>query len=111
LAKALGGKRADAFIDTSGDGYVEMAVRMGIRSDRIDTIIDFEAAQRYRVKTDGNSKAGNAEVLGKVADMVDKGRVEIPIAKTYPLNRVKQAYKELERHHTHGKIVLVASVN
>ncbi|HWD88513.1 MAG TPA: NADP-dependent oxidoreductase [Mucilaginibacter sp.] len=111
LAKALGGKKADAFIDTSGDGYVEMAVRMGIRSDRIDTIIDFEAAQRYRVKTDGNSKAGNAEVLGKVADMVDKGDVEIPIAKTYPLNRVKQAYKELEKHHTHGKIVLVASAN
>jgi NADPH:quinone reductase-like Zn-dependent oxidoreductase len=111
LAKALNGKKADAFIDTSGDGYVELAVKMGIRSDRIDTIIDFDAAQRHRVKTDGNSKGGNAEVLGKIADMVGKGDVEVPIAKTYPLNRVKQAYKELEKHHTHGKIVLVASAN
>jgi NADPH:quinone reductase-like Zn-dependent oxidoreductase len=50
-------------------------------------------------------------VLGKVADMVDKGDIEIPIAKTYPMNRVKEAYKQLEKHHTHGKIVLVASAN
>lgn len=111
LAKALNGKKADAFIDTSGDGYVELAVKMGIRADRIDTIIDFEAAQRYKVKTDGNSKAASAEVLGKVANMVDKGDVEVPIAKTYPLDQVQEAYQELEKHHTHGKIVLVASAN
>jgi len=111
IERALNGKKADAFIDTSGDGYVEMAVKMGIPADRIDTIIDFEAAQRYKVKTDGSSAVPATEVLGKVADMVAKGDVEVPIAKTYPLNRVKEAYKELEKHHTHGKIVLIASAN
>jgi NADPH:quinone reductase-like Zn-dependent oxidoreductase len=111
IAEALNGKKADAFIDTAGDGYVELAVKMGIRADRIDTIIDFEAAQRYKVKTDGNSVAANAGVLATVADMVDKGDIEVPIARTYPLNRVKEAYKELEKHHTRGKIVLIASAN
>ena len=47
-------------------------------------------------------------MLAIVAEMVDSGDVEIPIAKTYPLNKVKEAYRELEKHHTHGKIVLVA---
>jgi len=111
LTKALNGKKADAFIDTAGDGYVELAVNMGIPANRIDTITDFEAAQRYKVKTDGGSAVPSTEVLGKVADMVAKGDVEVPIAKTYPLNRVKEAYKELEQHHTHGKIVLIASAN
>lgn len=111
IEDALDGRKANAFIDTHGDGYVDLAVKLGIRSDRIDTIIDFEAAQRHHVKTAGNSDGANAEVLGIVADMVDSGDVEIPIAKTYPLDKVKEAYRELEKHHTHGKIVLIASTN
>jgi NADPH:quinone reductase-like Zn-dependent oxidoreductase len=108
---ALNGKKADAFIDTSGKGYVAMAVYMGISPDRINTIIDFEAAEKYKVKTDGSAAAGNAGVLGEVAAMVNNGDVDIPIAKTYPLSEVIQAYDELEKHHTMGKIVLIASAN
>jgi NADPH:quinone reductase-like Zn-dependent oxidoreductase len=111
IKQALEGGKANAFIDTHGGGYVELAVKLGIRADRIDTIIDFKAAQRYHVKTAGNSDGANAEVLGIVAEMVDSGDVEIPIANTYPLNKVKEAYRELEKRHTHGKIVLVASDN
>ena len=111
IENALGGKTADAMIDTSGHGYVELAIHMDIPADRIDTIIDFEAAEKYKVKTAGNADAGSAEVLGKIADMVAKGDVQVPIAKTYPLNQVKEAYNELEKHHTSGKIVLIASAN
>jgi NADPH:quinone reductase-like Zn-dependent oxidoreductase len=32
--------------------------------------------------------------------------IEIPIAKVYPLAEVREAYRELERRHTRGKIVL-----
>jgi NADPH:quinone reductase-like Zn-dependent oxidoreductase len=30
----------------------------------------------------------------------------VPIARTYPLEQVRDAYRELEGHHTQGKIVL-----
>jgi NADPH:quinone reductase-like Zn-dependent oxidoreductase len=33
--------------------------------------------------------------------------LEIPIARVYPLAEVRAAYRELERRHTLGKIVLV----
>jgi NADPH:quinone reductase-like Zn-dependent oxidoreductase len=46
-----------------------------------------------------------------LASMINNGELEIPIAKTYPLNQVKEAYQELEQHHTHGKIILIASAN
>jgi D-arabinose 1-dehydrogenase-like Zn-dependent alcohol dehydrogenase len=31
----------------------------------------------------------------------------VPIAATYPLERVKDAFAELEQGHTRGKIVLI----
>jgi NADPH:quinone reductase-like Zn-dependent oxidoreductase len=111
LKTVLNGRIADAFIDTVGKGYVQIAVKMGIHPERIDTIVDYEAAGKYKVKTKGNLAAANAKVLGALADMIYNGELEIPIAKTYPLNQVQEAYKELEQHHTHGKIILVVSAN
>ncbi len=101
------GDHVDAFIDTVGNGYVELAIRLGIPVNRINTIIDFAAAQKYGVKTDGNSKAAKAEVLSELAGLIAAGSLEIPIAKTYHLDEVRDAYTELEKGHTHGKIVLV----
>jgi len=105
--RAASGGHADVFIDTFGNGYVELAINLGIPPDRIDTIIDFAAAEKYGVRTDGNSKGARAEVLSELAGLIDAGRLEIPIAKVYPLDEVREAYTELEQRHTHGKIVLV----
>jgi NADPH:quinone reductase-like Zn-dependent oxidoreductase len=96
----------DAFIDTFGGGYVEMAIGLGVAPDRIDTIIDREAAQTYGTKTDGNATAATAEVLAELAGLIAEGRLEIPVAKVYPLTEVREAYRELEQRHTLGKIVL-----
>jgi NADPH:quinone reductase-like Zn-dependent oxidoreductase len=104
--RAVSGGRVDAFLDTFGDGYVELALELGAAPERIDTIADFEAAAKYGVKTDGNAAGGNAQVLAELADLVDKGLLEIPIAKVYSLDQVQDAFRELERGHTHGKIVL-----
>src|SRR5690348_9953775 len=51
---------ADAFIDTHGDGYVELALALGVAADRIDTIADYAAAQKHGVKTDGGPRLGQA---------------------------------------------------
>ena len=100
------GDHVDAFIDTFGGGYVEMAIGLGVAPDRIDTIIDREAAQKYGTKSDGNAAAATAEVLAELAGMIAEGRLEIPIAKTYPLTEVREAYRDLEQRHTLGKLVL-----
>ena len=42
-----------------------------------------------------------------MAELVASGQIEVPIAATYPLERVKDAYDELEKRHTRGKIVLI----
>ena len=106
IREASGGK-VDAFIDTHGGGYVDMAIQLGVSPDRIDTIIDMEAAKKYGTKTDGNQAGAKAEVLAELAGLMAAGKLEIPISKVYRLADVREAYRELERHHTHGKIVLV----
>lgn len=104
--RAASGGKVDAFIDTFGGGYVELAIRLGVAPARIDTIIDFPAAAKYGVKTEGSYAAANADVLGQLAGLIAAGRLEIPIAKVYPLAQVREAYRELEQRHTRGKIVL-----
>ena len=89
-----------------GSSYVELALELGVPKERIDTIIDFAAAEKHGVKTKGNSDAATADVLFELAGFMNAGRLEIPIAKVYPLANVRDAYRELEKHHTRGQIVL-----
>jgi NADPH:quinone reductase-like Zn-dependent oxidoreductase len=48
-----------------------------------------------------------AEVLAELAGLIDAGHLEVPIAHTYPLAAVREAYRELERRHTLGKVVVI----
>ena len=97
----------DAFVDTYGDGYVDLALDLGVAHDRINTVIDFAAAKERGVQAVGGSTASTAEVLAELAGLMAAGRLEVPVARVYPLAEVRDAYRELERRHTRGKIVLV----
>ncbi len=104
--RAVSGGEIDAFIDTYGPPYVELALELGVDPRRVDTLMDFEAAKKYGAKTAGDHDAASADVLAELARLVERGALEIPIAKVFPLDEVREAYRDLERHHTHGKIVL-----
>ncbi|GAA1603111.1 NADP-dependent oxidoreductase [Kribbella sancticallisti] len=99
-------KTPTAFIDTVGDGYVKLAIELGVAPERINTVIDFAAAAQYGTHADGNQAAGTTQALAELAALVDKGEVEVPIAATYSFDEVRQAYEVLEQRHTRGKIVL-----
>ena len=107
IRQAATGRPIDAFVDTFGDGYVELALELGVDADRVDTVADFSAAQKYGVKTAGWEVATGADVLGKLVDLLANGSLELPIARTYPLTAVQDAYLEVEQRHTRGKIVLI----
>ncbi|MDT5323483.1 MAG: hypothetical protein QOF25_635 [Mycobacterium sp.] len=99
--------RIDAFLDFFGGGYVQMAVTdLGVAADRVDTIIDFAAVDRFGVKAAGNADAGNARVLAELAEMVAAGLLEVPVAGTFALDDVRRAFQTLEARHTRGKLVL-----
>ena len=104
-AAAPGG--VDAFIDTVGGDYVQLALDLGVAPDRVDTIANFEAVEKFGVKAEGNAAGASAANLADLAKLIAAGEVEVPIAATYPLDQVQDAYRELAGGHTRGKIVLI----
>ncbi|MCX5336084.1 NADP-dependent oxidoreductase [Streptomyces sp. NBC_00140] len=96
----------DAFIDTFGAPYIELALELGVPAERINTIIDFPGAAKHGTKAEGTAAAASADVLGELAALIASGELEIPITRVYPLDEVRDAFRELERRHTNGKIVL-----
>jgi len=99
--------KADAFIDTFGADYVELALDLGVEPSRVDTIVRFDAVQQYGVKFEGNAAGASAAVLAELAGLIAAGELEIPIAATFPLDQVRDAYRLLAKGHIRGKIVLV----
>jgi len=99
--------KVDAFIDTFGAEYVEVALGLGVEPSRIDTIANFEAVARFGVKAEGNAAGASASVLAELAGLIAAGELEVPIAATFPLDRVQDAYRRLAEGHILGKIVLL----
>jgi len=102
------GQAVDAFLDTQGGDYVELALNdLKVRPERVDTIVRFDAAAKYGVKTDGNAAGASAATLGELARLAAAKELEIPLANSYPLSDVRAAYTQLEKGHVRGKIVLI----
>jgi len=97
----------DAFIDTVGGDYVQIALDLGVKPSRIDTIANFEAIEKFGVKGDGSAVGASAQVLAELAGLIAAGELEIPIAAVYPLDQVQDAYRRLAQGHLLGKIVLI----
>jgi NADPH:quinone reductase-like Zn-dependent oxidoreductase len=107
ITEAAGETPVAAFIDLVGSGYVELALELGIARDRIDTIADFSAIEKYGVKSEGGAAAASAATLAELAEAIAVGDIVVPIQSAYLLDDVQAAFTELEAGHMAGKIVLI----
>jgi NADPH:quinone reductase-like Zn-dependent oxidoreductase len=99
--------RIDAFIDAVGGDYVRIALDLGVEPARIDTIVNFGAVATLGVQAQGNAAGASAAVLADLAGLIAADRLEVPIAASFPLSQVADAYRMLERGGILGKIVLI----
>lgn len=100
------GRAVDAFIDTVGSGYVDLALELGVPNARINTVVDFGAAKQHGVTTLGTMQAGGLPALHEVAELAASGDLLIPVAASYPLSRVQDAYRLLATGKPAGRVVL-----
>lgn len=103
-------KGIDAFIDLFGPEYLRLAVDLGVDTQRIKTIVFSPAATELGVQVAGAAILAEPEipaVLSGLADLLASREIDLPIAATFPLDRVSEAFEQLERRHTLGKIVLL----
>ena len=106
LRAASAGRRIAAFIDTAGRGGVDLALRLGVPAGRIETVVDFAAAAANGTKALGTTDAGGAPALAGLARLAASGGLVVPVAATFPLARVQDAYRALADRSAHGRIVL-----
>ncbi|MGH3269031.1 MAG: NADP-dependent oxidoreductase, partial [Trebonia sp.] len=63
--------RVDAFLDTYGGDYVELALNdLAVSPERIDTVVRFDAVAKYGVKAEGNAAGASAATLEKLAGLI-----------------------------------------
>lgn len=104
-AAAPGG--VDAFADCHGDGNIDLAVELGVPEERINTIIDFEAAERVGTKTQGMYQLDDlGKALQPVVALVASDELQVPIEATFPLKEVREAYVRMNQAETVGKVLL-----
>ena len=97
----------DALVDLFGPDYLDLALALGVDPQRVATVISFERAGQVGATITGSAQAATAEVLASIAARAAEGGLEVPIAATYPLDAVAEAFAELEARHVRGKIVLL----
>jgi NADPH:quinone reductase-like Zn-dependent oxidoreductase len=107
--RALAPDGVDAYLDNFGDGNVATALKLGVAPERVNTIADYAAPERYGVHGDAQAQANTPEIWAELAELVAEGALTVPIHAVYALEDVRQAYDELAKRHTRGKIVLRVS--
>ena len=103
--RALAPEGVDGGVDTAGRGSVRDLVELTGDPAKVVTIADFGARELgVQVSTGGGGQAARME---QVADLLAAGRLELPIAGTFPLERIGEAYAESRAGHVRGKLVLL----
>ncbi|MGZ2362162.1 NADP-dependent oxidoreductase [Streptomyces sp. 372A] len=97
--------RVDAALDLAGAGVIPELVELTGNPDRVITIADLGAAE-YGVRFSG--VAGSVpDALAEAVDLIERGRLHIPVEKSYALTEAAQAHADSRAGHTRGRRVIV----
>jgi NADPH:quinone reductase-like Zn-dependent oxidoreductase len=97
--------RVDAALDLAGSGVIPELVELTGDPMKVVTIADLDAP-KFGVRFSG--VAGSVpDALATAADLISRGRLHIPVAKSYSLAEAAQAQIDSQAGHTRGRRVLV----
>lgn len=102
--RALAPQGITAATDLFGRDAAETALQLGVAPDRISVVADGPAPSPG-VHTAGALDAGPG-ALERITDAIRSGDISVPIAATFPVERIRQAVTMQAERHVHGKIVV-----
>lgn len=103
-----GPDHVDAVIDAAGRNVIPGSIELVRDGGPIVTIADFGASGPNVHVSDG-SEPGFDHALVEAVAAVARGAVTVRVAATYPLDRVREAFAELDGGASTGKVVLTLS--
>lgn len=105
--RAVAPDGVDAVLDATGHGVLGLSVRLAGGPERVITIADGSAAEHGVRFSSGDGEVDMADARAELVAMIVAGRLEIPVAETFPLDAVADAHRASESGHADGKIVLL----
>jgi len=106
--RELAPQGVDAVLDNAGAETQDAGLALGVDPARINTIADRGHAARIGAQGVGGADA-RADDLVEIAERLADGTFVLPIARAFPLDEVREAYRLLEGGHVRGKVVLTTS--
>ncbi|WP_369218005.1 NADP-dependent oxidoreductase [Streptomyces flavofungini] len=95
----------DAALDLAGSGVLAELVELTGDAGKVITIADLGAAE-HGVRFSG--VAGSVpDALAEAADLIARGRLHIPVEKSYPLADAAAAHIDSKAGHTRGRRVMI----
>ncbi|WP_432543880.1 NADP-dependent oxidoreductase [Kineococcus sp. SYSU DK002] len=92
----------DVLVDTTGADVGHLAEALGVAEDRCVATLPLEADLEF-----GDPAPRRGEVLAELVDLVATDRLHVPIAGSFALSDVVEAFVTAERPHRQGRIVLL----
>ncbi|MEV5656088.1 NADP-dependent oxidoreductase [Streptomyces sp. NPDC052291] len=97
--------RVDAALDLAGSGVIPELVALTGDPGKVITIADLGAPE-FGVRFSG--VAGSVpDALAEAVDLIERGRLHIPVEKSYALAGAAQAHADSQAGHTRGRRVVV----
>ncbi|WP_446458758.1 NADP-dependent oxidoreductase [Streptomyces rochei] len=97
--------RVDAALDLAGSGVIRELVELTGDPRRVVSIADLGASE-FGVRFSGTA-GSTREALAETVDLIGRGRLRIPVEKSYALTEAAAAHIDSRAGHTRGRRVVI----
>ncbi len=101
--RALAPEGVTASLDAIGGASIPPTIELGVKPERIGTVIDMEAVAKYGIKRVGTR---SRPALLEIADLYAQGKLQLPTSQTFSLEQAADAHRAVDAGHVRGKAVL-----
>ncbi|MBF4463061.1 MULTISPECIES: NADP-dependent oxidoreductase [unclassified Rathayibacter] len=104
--RAAAPRGATVFLDNFGGTNPGLAEELGIIDGRFHSSADRKEIELRAVWPDAETARRDTEILAELVRLVGEQRLRVLISGFYPFDQVRDAFDDLEKRHSRGKIVL-----
>ena len=106
----LASRGVDAALDVAGSGVLPELIELAGGPEHVVTIADFGGAQQHGVRFSSGDAGRAVHALAGIGELIESGRLSLPVAQTFPLAEIAEAHRVGEDGHMRGKLVLVVGL-
>lgn len=105
--RALAPDGVDLALDVAGSGVLPELIELAGGAEHVVTIADFAGAREHGVRFSSGDSGRAVYALADIGELIESGRLSLPVGQTFPLAEIAQAQRVSEEGHMRGKLVLL----